>query len=48
MVALDIVDDLYDGKITFWVEQVGVVPAADLDTILAADEAARVFVKEHF
>jgi 1-deoxy-D-xylulose-5-phosphate reductoisomerase len=30
------------------VEQVGVVPAADLDTILAADEAARVFVKEHF
>ena len=30
------------------VEQVGVVPAADLDTILAADEAARVYVKEHF
>ena len=30
------------------VEQVGVVPATDLDTILAADEAARVFVKEHF
>ena len=30
------------------VEQVGVVPAMDLDTILAADEAARVFVKEHF
>ncbi len=30
------------------VEQVGVVPAADLETILAADEAARRFVKEHF
>ena len=30
------------------VEQVGVVPAADLETILAADEAARSFVKEHF
>ena len=30
------------------VEQVGVVPATDLDTILAADEAARIFVKEHF
>ncbi len=30
------------------VEQVGVVPATDLDTILAADEAARVYVKEHF
>ena len=30
------------------VEQVGVIPATDLDTILAADEAARVFVKEHF
>ena len=30
------------------VEQVGVVPAEDLDTILAADEAARAFVREHF
>ena len=30
------------------VEQVGVVPAADLETILEADRAARVFVKEHF
>ena len=30
------------------VEQVGVVPAEDLDTILAADEAARAFVREHY
>ncbi|MBQ6274874.1 MAG: 1-deoxy-D-xylulose-5-phosphate reductoisomerase [Oscillospiraceae bacterium] len=30
------------------VERVGVVAADDLDTILAADAAARVFVKEHF
>ena len=30
------------------VERVGVVAADDLDTILAADQAARVFVKEHF
>ena len=30
------------------VEQVGVVPAGDLETILASDEAARVFVREHF
>ena len=30
------------------VEQVGVVPASDLETILEADRAARVFVKEHF
>ena len=30
------------------VEKVGVVPAADLDAILAADEAARVFVRENF
>ena len=30
------------------VEQVGVVPAEDLDTILAADGAARAFVREHF
>ncbi len=30
------------------VERVGVVAADDLDTILAADAAARVYVKEHF
>ena len=30
------------------VERVGVVAADDLDTILAADAAARTFVKEHF
>ena len=30
------------------VERVGVTAADDLDTILAADQAARVFVKEHF
>lgn len=30
------------------VERVGVVPATDLDTILEADRAARVFVREHF
>ena len=30
------------------VERIGVVAADDLDTILAADAAARVFVKEHF
>ncbi len=30
------------------VERVGVAPAADLETILAADEAARAFVREHF
>ncbi len=30
------------------VESVGVVPADDLRTILAADEAARAFVNEHF
>ena len=30
------------------VEKVGVVPASSLETILAADEAARAFVREHF
>ena len=30
------------------VERVGVVAADDLDTILEADAAARVYVKEHF
>ena len=30
------------------VEAVGAVPADDLETILAADEAARVYVNEHF
>ncbi len=30
------------------VERIGSVPASDLETILAADEAARAFVREHF
>ena len=30
------------------VERLGAAPAADLETILAADEAARAYVREHF